>query len=238
MEFPQFLLIVVAITVVIVCAAWHAQAEAKRTKGLREYALRRRYRFVADEDADLPSDLPRMADTTKGHDRYAYNTMTRELDDERAAEVRAGDFHYATTSHSGKRSQTHHHNLSYAAVRLRHAAAPLVAIRREHFFDTIGAALGFDDIDFESAEFSDAFHVSSDDKRFAYDLLHPRTMELMLHASPQRLELRGEWLCATDGMKRWSPEEFDNSIDWLNAFLELWPDHLKPLTTDIARQTT
>ena len=57
---------------------------------------------------------------------------------------------------------------------------PDLLIRPEGFFDKVAGAFGFDDIDFESEEFSRAFFVKSSDKRFAYDVLHPRMLELLM----------------------------------------------------------
>lgn len=53
-------------------------------------------------------------------------------------------------------------------------------IRPEGLWDQILEFVGFDDINFESAEFSRRFYVKGPDKRWAYDVLHPRTMEFLL----------------------------------------------------------
>jgi len=57
---------------------------------------------------------------------------------------------------------------------------PYVIIRPEGAIDRIASAIGFNDIDFESVEFSRKFFVKSQDRRFAYDLIHPKMMEYLL----------------------------------------------------------
>jgi len=92
----------------------------------------------------------------------------------------AFDYHYEThsTDSKGHRRTNHHH---FSAVILA-SALPLkpLFIRAEGFFDKLTEFVGFDDIDFESAEFSRKFYVKAKDRRWAYDVIHARTMEFLL----------------------------------------------------------
>ena len=63
---------------------------------------------------------------------------------------------------------------------------------REGLFSKLAQAVGYDDIDFESAEFSRKFCVRSKDKRFAYDVCHPRLMEYLLANHDLTLEIDGQ----------------------------------------------
>jgi hypothetical protein len=99
-------------------------------------------------------------------------------------------------------------------------------IRRENLFDKVAGFLGFDDIDFESAEFSDRFIVKSRDKRFAYDVLHPRMMEFLLDGAPPTVEFRHGQCCLNFGEKCWSPAEFAGVFAWAGQFYALWPQHV------------
>lgn len=56
-------------------------------------------------------------------------------------------------------------------------------VRAESVLDKLAEVVGFDDIDFESGEFSRRFHVQAEDRRWAFDVLHQATMEFLL-ASP------------------------------------------------------
>src|SRR5690606_4766878 len=103
---------------------------------------------------------------------------------------------------------------------------PDLMIRAENLFDKIGAAMGFDDIDFESAEFSRKFMVKSSDKRFAYDVITPRMMEFLM-ASPKRsIDQQRGLICITNGVRRWKAEEFLPNLAWVSEFVDLWPDHV------------
>ena len=60
----------------------------------------------------------------------------------------------------------------------------------------------FDDIDFESDEFSRKFYVQSSDRKFAYDVLHPRMMEFLLQTTPPMIDVEGGALCLSGGRRR------------------------------------
>jgi len=86
----------------------------------------------------------------------------------------------------------------------------------------------FDHIDFADIEFSRRFVVKSSDRRFAYDVCHPRMIEwLKEHADgfPAIEVDRGQLLLARD-KKRWSPEEFEGMLGYAREFIDRWPDHL------------
>lgn len=85
---------------------------------------------------------------------------------------------------------------------------------------------GFDDIDFESVEFSRKFFVKSPDKRFAYDVIHPAMMEFLLASDPPSLDVEQNRCCLFDGMRTWSPEQFRSTLAWARQFFEFWPEHV------------
>ena len=53
------------------------------------------------------------------------------------------------------------------------------------------AFFGADDIDFESARFSERFHVKSPDRKWAYDVIHTKTMERLLRSRVFRIKMVG-----------------------------------------------
>ena len=71
---------------------------------------------------------------------------------------------------------------------------PELTLSREGFLSKIAQAFGYDDIDFESKEFSDKFCVRSRDKKFAYDVCNPRMMEYLLANSDLALQIEGQAL--------------------------------------------
>jgi hypothetical protein len=68
--------------------------------------------------------------------------------------------------------------------------------------------------------------VLSRDKRFAYDVLHPRMMEFLLEAVPPTVDFRRGQCCLSMGEQRWSTAEFDAMVKWASNFFALWPRHV------------
>jgi hypothetical protein len=105
--------------------------------------------------------------------------------------IHAFDYHYETHSTDSKGNrQTHHHHFSCLILTLD-KAFPELTIAAEGFFSKIAQSLGYDDIDFESHEFSRKFCVRSKDKKFAYDFCHARLMEYLLLNQDLAIELEG-----------------------------------------------
>ena len=100
-------------------------------------------------------------------------------------------------------------------------------VRRENIGDRVLGALGFDDIDFESEEFSRKFYVASDNKRFAYAVIHPRMIEFLLQTTPPHIELvDGVCLLYVNTSREWPIDEFRKHVAWARQFFELWPTDL------------
>jgi len=169
----------------------------------------------------------------QGFDRNAYNTIWGEIvHNDRRLGVNCGDFTYKTretytTTDSKGRTQTRTrivtHHFSYFILELNMSNIPDLLIRREGLFDRIASAFGKDDIDFESAEFSKRFFVKCDDRRFAYDLIHPRMMEFMLQTRPGLIDMENNRICMTGGYSTWPASQFPQTMDWLSRFVDLWP---------------
>jgi len=118
------------------------------------------------------------------------------------------------------------YQFSYLIVHLPFASLPDLLIRPEGMSDKLAGAFGFDDIDFESAEFSRRFYVRSSDKRFSYDVVHPRMMEFLLTTRPPCVDIENGRCCLSDGEQRWGPIEFRVKLAWLERFYSYWPQHL------------
>jgi hypothetical protein len=208
-------MIIIAIIVVATIGYLSWRYEQKRSAELRSWAARRSFRFRAAKDRNLARQYPDFKRLHRGHSRFVKNVMTGRRRD---LEVTAFDYQY-TTGH-GKNRQTHRE--SAAIVRSAHPLIPL-HIRHEHIFDKVGEFLGFDDIDFESAEFSRKFHVSSPDRKWAYDVLHNRTIEFLMKECFCDLDCDG-WHVMIHRNRRFSPQEFGRAMDLAVGFLERIPD--------------
>jgi len=116
--------------------------------------------------------------------------------------------------------------LSYLILDLPFARTPDLLIRREGVFDRLAGVLGFDDIDFESEEFSRAFYVKSSDKKFAYDVVHPRMMEWLLAKEVPMIDIEQGRCCVAQDRVRWEPQEFKRWLRRMDEFFDQWPDYL------------
>ncbi|MAH66585.1 MAG: hypothetical protein CMJ27_09405 [Phycisphaerae bacterium] len=221
-------ILIVAIAAVAVCGLVFAHLQAKkRREALAALARTRGLAFDPSADASHDVRFARFAMFRKGRSRVAYNTISGTLDlGGRSLAVRTGDFRYKERRGAGKNRRTVTIRLSYLIAWNPFGSVPETIVRREGVFDRLKGMLGFDDIDFESVEFSRRFHVSSEDKRFAYDLVDPRMMEFLLRTAPPAFELEGDLICVSDGRGCWDPESFDRRLDWCGTFFDAWPDHL------------
>lgn len=202
------------------------RAEQQRRTELEQLASSMGLAFEhADNDAH-DEEYAQFEIFRRGHSRTAKHTMRGRIElFGKPCDICAGDFRYKVTSGSGKSRSTRTYHFSYLIVHPPWPA-PALLVRPEGFFDKVKGALGFDDIDFESEEFSRRFWVQSSDKRFAYDVLHPRMMEFLLAQLGSAIDLEGGAMCVSDGQRRWEPDEFRREIDFVRRFCDLWPRHL------------
>jgi hypothetical protein len=202
-------------------------ARQKRKAALAQLAKELHCRFDPFEHDPPAATYSGLGAFARGHSRRAYNTLTGRVDvgDDSYA-LTGGDFLYKVTTSNGKTTTTSTHRFSYWIVHLVWTHCPSLVVRPEGFFDKIAGALGFDDIDFESEEFSRKFHVKSSDKKFAYDLIDPRMMEFLIPRLTTALQLEQGRLLLTNGSATWSPEEFSRQLAFANEFVKRWPEHL------------
>jgi len=202
------------------------QAQARRD-ALSALAARLGWRFDADHDRGHDERYRQFPIFRRGHSRSAHNTLGGEVTiGGRVYRGRMGDFTYKVTRSNGKSTTTTTHHFSYLILHPPFAVPPDLHIRPEGLLDKLAGALGFDDIDFESSEFSKRFHVRSSDKRFAYDVLSPQMVEFLLASSGVAIEFDGGCCCLSDGRVRWRPEAFEQNLAWLGRFFERWPEFL------------
>jgi hypothetical protein len=222
-----FILVPLVLAVIGAAAYFGWKAEKKRREALAALAARLGWRFSPDYDRDHDDEYAHFEIFRRGHSRAAFNTLTGVVEiDGRAYPAKMGDFRYKVTRSTGKTTHTRTYRFSYLILHLPFADVPDLLIRHEGFFDKVAGVFGFDDIDFESAQFSRRFCVKSPDKKFAYDVIHPRMMEFLLAGNVPAVDIEYGRCCASDGRRRWTPEQFEPMIDWLKAFFDLWPDHV------------
>ena len=222
-----FIIMMLLLGIVITAAMYARRQSQQRLEDMSGLALRLGWTFDPQKDDQHDDEYAHFEIFRRGHSRAAYNTTTGALTIAgRTFPAKMGDFTYKITSSTGKTTTTRTYHFSYLILHLPFTLSPDLLIRREGFFDKIAGFMGFDDIDFESAEFSKKFCVKSPDKRFAYDVIHPRMMEFLLRGSSAAIDIEQGRCCVSDGREKWTIPEFEARIGWITKFFELWPEHL------------
>jgi len=220
------LLVLGAVVAIVVIVIGAAQAR-KRREALAALAARLGWRFDPSHDRSHDERYRQFQIFRRGRSRSAFNTLEGTVEiDGRTFHGRMGDFRYKVTRQSGKSSSTRTYQFSYLILHPPFLLDQTLRIRPESVLDKLAGAIGFDDIDFESEEFSRRFHVKSSDKRFAFDVIHPQMMEFLLASSSVAVEIDGGCCCFSDGSTRWQPAAFERKLAWLTRFFELWPAYL------------
>jgi hypothetical protein len=201
---------------------YSAIAARKRREELFELAARLGLAFRADNDYGLAERFGFLDKLAQGENRYAFNVLSGNY---RQNQVLAFDYHYETHSTDSKGNrQTHHHYFSFFILLLP-LSFPELKITREGLLSKIAQALGYDDIDFESAEFSRTFCVRSKDRKFAYDVCNAQMMEYLLANRDLSIELEGPALAlAFDA--RLSVAEIEGNLQRLLEIRLRFPDYL------------
>ncbi len=221
------ILVVLVLTGIILGAIYSSKAAKQRRLDLAELARGWGWSFDLLKDPTHDERYAHFSEFCQGHSRAAYNTLRGSmLIQDRQYPAIMGDYTYKVTSSNGKSTTTTTYHFSYLIVHLPFAMVPELTIRKEGFFDKIAGAIGFNDIDFESAEFSRRFMVKSSDKKFAYDVITAQMMEYLLAGEPPRIEISHNQFCLIDGAHRWEPQRFASWHRWTGSFFELWPDHV------------
>jgi len=190
---------------------------AKRREAWRALADRLGCSFTANDPFNIPWSYPQPL-FNRGRAQKAYNVLWGRVKD---AELFC--FEYRYTEGSGKSRHTHHLTCLLLTSPIFFQT---LSIRPESFLDRVGEFLGLDDIDFESDEFNRRFHVKCDDKKFAYDILHARAMELMLECGKVSVEAQSNSILFHYMARLRVPGEVEPLIQRGVRFVELIPHYL------------
>jgi len=180
------------IAALIVVAIVYGVIKAReRREAMARLAARLGLRYYADDPWDMPSRYGHFDLFQHGHSKRASNILAGDLD---GRSVVAFDYRYKTGS--GKNETTHHYQ---GAVLETPIVAPRLRMRQESVLDRVASWVGYDDIDFESDEFSRRYHVKSEDRRFAYDILHARLIDYLLQCgTAPAMEMQGPLMLVYD----------------------------------------
>ncbi|UCC98643.1 MAG: hypothetical protein JSW66_01865 [Phycisphaerales bacterium] len=211
------LIIVGFIAFGIVVAVLAYIGSLRRREAMAAVAARLGLRFSYYKDRGLPRQYRFLDKLRIGSNRYAFNILSGDYE---AHEVTLFDYHYRT----GSGKNTHHHYISFFILHVP-ASFPELVIGPEGFFSKIAQAVGYDDIDFESHEFSRRFCVRSKDKKFAYDVCNARMIEYLLSNADLTIEIEGSAL-AISFDSRLAPERIEPNLNRLITVRSLLPEYL------------
>ncbi len=174
----------------------------RHRKKLAAVAARLGLRFSPKDPFGLPEKYGDMLAFNTGFFQTAYHTMYGELD---------GCFTIATEyryDEGGEDDDTIYRTycLLLTGKEFHH-----LQVRPENFMDKIAGWIGFDDIDFEYKEFNDACYVRCDNKKFAYDVVHPKMMEYLLANRGLYLEMFRDVILVHYG-RQIAPDEYEPLI--------------------------
>ena len=220
------------IYLIVKAAKAHAERERQRLIGLNQWAAANGFSFNPRDAWNLDARYAGVADIGKGHGRYAFEILTRT----NPVPSSIFRYHYKTwetrtvtrngRTHTETYEETHWRR--YLIVELG-VAFPQLFLRAEGMFDRLAGFIGFDDIDFESEEFSKRYFCKSENRQFAYAVIHPQMMEWML-AHAFEGELRQGLLVMDIGRANHTPEGCQRAWESAAGFINripafVWKDY-------------
>jgi len=218
---PEVIIILV-VGLVIVGGIFSAISRRKRMEAMTALARSLGLAFNPERDRHLAGKYKCLNKLRSGSNRYAFNVLSGSY---QGHDIKAFDYHYETHSSSSKGGRrTHHHYFSFFILNLP-LSCPELTIGPEGFFSKIAQAVGYDDIDFESHEFSRQFCVRSKDKKFAYDVCHARMIEYLLANDDLVMEIENQAL-ALYFSRRLDPALIEPNLKRLIQVRNLMPEYL------------
>ena len=213
---------IIVVICVVIAMVFGIRAGKKRRSDLGMLAERLGMHFHPERNYQMAKQFAFLDKLDQGSNRYAYNVIEGEYEDRR---VQVFDYHYETHSTDSKgHRQTHHHHFSFFILQLE-KPFPELTIAKEGFFSKIAQAVGFDDIDFESHEFSRRFVVRSKDKKFAYDFCNARMIDYLLGVENIEIEVDASSLSLAFN-RCLKVEEIEPRLRQLIEIRSLMPDYV------------
>jgi len=195
--------------------AW--KAEQKRRQAFALWALEHGWDYDHRTHETLRNRYDFLDRLQLGHSRQASHYLHGAWEGYPAT---AFCFNYTTGS--GNHQQTH--TLGVALLEIEQVF-PELRVYPENMLSSFGQFLGYEDIDFESVEFSKAFTVRSGDKKLAYDFCNTDMMTLLLQNRSTALELEGRTLAIY--LNRFlKPQDLGPMFEHLCDIRKRMPDYL------------
>ncbi len=197
---------------------WFINSRLRRRR-LARWARAHGFEFDPREDHKIKAryaDLDCIGEEGQG---YAYNLLTG----------RCGQREFTGFDYHAEPPQTFKYFGFHYSVVVVASDVPLrpLYLWREGAFDKATDLVGLRGIEFESAEFNRRYSVWAKDPKWAYDVIHPRTMEFLLSLSVPGfcIELTGRYAVAS-GSVRFRPETFLRAAEVLGGMLDRLPPYV------------
>ena len=180
---PFIVIFVLMFVMVIVGGIYAYRRHKERMAALRRFGRKWGLRYTERDKVFAKKYEVGFKTLRQGSNRYAFNLLEGEYDGRKLAVF---DHHYEVKSKDSSTS----YRRTMLLVRLDVYLGE-IEVRPEGWGDKLAGAFGFDDIDFESAEFSRLYHVKASEKKLAYQLFHPKMIEYLLRRKKIRLATYG-----------------------------------------------
>ncbi|MGH8048010.1 MAG: hypothetical protein ACREKL_12280 [Chthoniobacterales bacterium] len=217
-----FLFFGVGVVLVITIAILSWRRERERRDALAALAARLGFSFSASPSSGLATRFQEFRGMNTGDNRYAFNIMEGAY---QGHQVMAFDFHYETSSTDSKGNRSTSHHYFHVVTLSLEREFPTLFVAPENIFSKIAQAFGYDDIDFESHEFSRRFCVRSKDRKFAYDFCNASMIEFLLAHPSLQLESR-DGILAIVFNPSMDPQRIESELELACAVRGHMPDYL------------
>ncbi len=212
MIFPVF---AVGVLVLFAALVFSGVRRARaRQRAFQAYVTGRGWSYARRDDSKIRREG---APFGTGGSRHADNAVSGTINGKTFL-----TYDYQYTTGSGEDSTTHHVQVCLVALP---RPVPRLQITPEGFWSRLGGGLGMQDIELESAAFNDRYRITSDEPRFAYDVLHPRTMSALLDRPPMSYRLDGHD-AVTWANGRWDPRMIELRVAELCVLLDGIPGYV------------
>jgi hypothetical protein len=214
------LVALVAIVFVVILSRYSSgkpDPETQRRKDLAALARKLNLQFSPNSDFKLAQKFSILGWLRRGEARYAYNVFHgNHLE----CPVTIFDYHFSTPGDKGG------YDYYWSAFVVEtNANVPDLMISHENLESRFAEALGESHVAFESTAFSHTFRVRSADKKFAYDICHPRMMEYLLANKDLTIEIHDTAIALL--FEDWlRPQKVEFNLSRLIEIRKLLPDYL------------
>jgi hypothetical protein len=215
-----FAVIAVAI-VAVAAAAW--QLEHRRGEAVRTLCLERGWEY-RERDDGLVNHLAAFFPLFRaGHGKRRCRHVIRPLAAGSAPTF--ADYSYVERGTDGQGHSTERTVRHGVAVVELPGWLPGLRLGPETLLSRVGGAVGFGDIDVESPAFNRRFRVRARSRAHAFDILHPRAIEMLLAQPYDVWEMSGNLLLvARTG--RWKLDEYGPAAVMIDAFVRQIPGYV------------